>query len=371
MYAYCLGQLRDRQEADDAVQSTFLYAFQLLQRGELPKRPLPWLYTIAHNVCRTRRRALRRRSRLESGVDLETLEESVGRNDPPRDDLANLATALVALPASQREALVLREWHGLSYDEIALRLGLSQSAVEAVLFRARRNLAQKLRPIADRVASVGGLVLLLPGLRRLSPLADTTKAAATAIAIGAAAATTLVPLGDLPRQVDRTRVTPARTIRASPPNTVQPVRPLPMRVRRVVSTGAPPRVVMESRSSASNSPPAAASRRVDTAETAPVAQAAGPAPQADPPSASGTQPHGNTSAAGAGTPIANLPTPEVLTDDPRTIVADLQDAIPDISDLSAVAQPAQSVAAAVTNAVPAAAPLPLLSPKGTPLHSQP
>ena len=47
---YCYGQLRDRQEADDAVQSTFLYAFTLLRRGETPRKALPWLYTIAHNV---------------------------------------------------------------------------------------------------------------------------------------------------------------------------------------------------------------------------------------------------------------------------------------------------------------------------------
>jgi len=70
---YCIGQLRDRQEAEDALQTTLLYAFTLLKRGTNPRRPLPWLYTIAHNVCRTRRRALKRRNRIESPVDLDTL----------------------------------------------------------------------------------------------------------------------------------------------------------------------------------------------------------------------------------------------------------------------------------------------------------
>jgi RNA polymerase sigma factor (sigma-70 family) len=193
---YCVGQLRDRQEAEDALQTTFLYAFTLLKRGTQPRRPLPWLYTIAHNVCRTRRRALKRRNQVESPVDLETLHESIGRNDPPREDVAQLETFLAALPATQRTALLLREWQGLSYSEIAGSLGISESAVEAVLFRARRTLARQLRPVRERVASVVNAALLLPLLRRLVPAAGPGKTAVTALAVGTVAATALVPLGD-------------------------------------------------------------------------------------------------------------------------------------------------------------------------------
>src|SRR5436190_1871943 len=105
---YCLGQLRHCEEADDAAQSTFLYAFASLQRGVAPRNELPWLFTIAHNVCRTRRRSLRRRSRLESAVDLDTLSESVGRDDPSCDELEGLGTALAAMPENQRRALLPR-----------------------------------------------------------------------------------------------------------------------------------------------------------------------------------------------------------------------------------------------------------------------
>jgi len=76
---YCLGQLRDCEEANDAVQATFLYAFSSLQRGVEPREELPWLFTIAHNVCRTRRRSLRRRSRLEADVDLDSVCDTIGR----------------------------------------------------------------------------------------------------------------------------------------------------------------------------------------------------------------------------------------------------------------------------------------------------
>jgi RNA polymerase sigma factor (sigma-70 family) len=195
--AYCYGQLRDRQEADDAVQSTFLYALTLHRRGETPRRPLPWLYTIAHNVCRTRRRALKRRSSIESNIDLDAVRETVGRTDPPHEDVVHLASSLSELPLSQRTALLLREWQGLSYAEIGMELGLTESAVEAVLFRARRNLAKKLQYVTDRAATVAGAVLLLPSLRRLSSFGPAAKTAtAAAVLVGT---TALLPFADAPR----------------------------------------------------------------------------------------------------------------------------------------------------------------------------
>jgi len=237
---YCVGQLHDRQEADDALQTTFLYAFTLLKRGTQPRRPLPWLYTIAHNVCRTRRRAMQRRNRLESPVDLDTLHESIGRDDPQRDDVEQLETFLAALPATQRTALLLREWQGLSYAEIADRLGLSESAVEAVLFRARRTLARRLRPVRARVASVAGGALVLPLLRRLAPAASSAKTAATAAAVGAVAATALVPLRDsarpTPPRVPAPRVVQPAPIHTAPAAPVQHVSA----ARRAATAPTPP-----------------------------------------------------------------------------------------------------------------------------------
>jgi len=186
IYGYCLTQLRDRQEADDAAQSTFLYAFKLLERGDVPRNELPWLYTIAHNVCRTRRRALKRRNRVETPVDLDALHDVAGRPDPPRDELAGLGSSLAALPPAQRSALVLREWRGLSYSEIAASLGLSQAAVETLLFRARRNLARTLRA-STRAASLSGVGMLLGRLRRLAPFTGSAKTTVAAVTLAVAA----------------------------------------------------------------------------------------------------------------------------------------------------------------------------------------
>jgi RNA polymerase sigma factor (sigma-70 family) len=189
---YCLGQLRDSEEANDAMQSTFLYAFAALQRGMAPRNELPWLFTIAHNVCRTRRRSLLRRSRLEAAIDIDSLCDSVGRDDPSHEDLDALGSSLAALPENQRRALLLREWQGLSYAEVAARMGLTESAVEAVIFRARRSLAEKLRA-ANRVASLVGAVCFLP-LRRLGSVAGTAKVAAATLAVGLVAGTAIEPL---------------------------------------------------------------------------------------------------------------------------------------------------------------------------------
>src|SRR5207245_3751445 len=60
------------------------------------------------------------------------------------DELIRLTDALHGMPEQQRRALLLREWQGLSYKEIAEELDLTQAAVETLLFRARRSLAQGL-----------------------------------------------------------------------------------------------------------------------------------------------------------------------------------------------------------------------------------
>src|SRR5581483_1859893 len=88
-----------------------------------------------------------RRRRLESP---EPLAESAAAPAAERGDLVDLTAALHALPLRQRRALVLREWQGLDYAEIAERLGLTKGAVETLLHRARRSL----RAAASRYVSV-------------------------------------------------------------------------------------------------------------------------------------------------------------------------------------------------------------------------
>lgn len=147
IYAYCLHQLRSREEAEDAVQTTFLNAFRGLQRGTTTRFEQAWLYKIAQNVCIARRSSSGRRLKLESPDDFEILQEVVPSSSPAEGstlELMGLDSALDSMPENQRRALLMREWQGMSYREIATELGLTQGAVEMLIFRARRALATAL-----------------------------------------------------------------------------------------------------------------------------------------------------------------------------------------------------------------------------------
>ena len=149
IFGYCLHQLGSREEAEDAVQTTFLNALRGLQRGIVPQLESAWLFKIAHNVCLSRRRSTWRRGRVEMPNNLEVLQEVVPARERDPDELIRLQDALEQMPTGQRRAILLREWQGLSYREIAGEIGVSQSAVETLIFRARRTLAHGL----DRPAS--------------------------------------------------------------------------------------------------------------------------------------------------------------------------------------------------------------------------
>jgi RNA polymerase sigma factor (sigma-70 family) len=141
IFRYCLHQLGSREEAEDAVQSTFLNAFRGIKRGVVPELESAWLFKIAHNVCLSRRRTSWRRGRIESPTDFGVVEEMTPAPSRRADELMGLQDVLEQMPENQRRAILLREWQGLSYREIGEELELSQAAVETLIFRARRSLA--------------------------------------------------------------------------------------------------------------------------------------------------------------------------------------------------------------------------------------
>jgi len=139
VYQYALAVLSNPADAEDVTQTTFLNAYRAFQKGERPEKPHNWLIAIAHNVCRMRWRQAGSRPRE---VALEEAPEPVAL-DQESPDLAVVLTALAQLSFNQRAALVMRELEGRSYQEISEVLGVSVSAVEALLFRARRRLQLK------------------------------------------------------------------------------------------------------------------------------------------------------------------------------------------------------------------------------------
>lgn len=176
--AYCRHHLTDANEVEDAVQTTFLLAHRALQRGVTPQNEFAWLHTIAKNVCRQQRRSAQRKAYV-TGVDLDAIPSDSSPSEA-RELVRDVDHALASLPARQRRALVLREWRGLSSDEVARQLGMSRPAAYALLTRARRSLAEAL---AAKGRSALGLNVWPLFARLKALLGGTAVKAATAITV--------------------------------------------------------------------------------------------------------------------------------------------------------------------------------------------
>ena len=172
VYAYCLRILGSPEEAEDALQETYCNAWASLRRGCKPRDPRAWLFAIAHNACGSLLR-VRARMACERPHPAEEIDSAFARAEPDRDRLIGLGRAIDSLPHKQRRALLLREWRGLSYGEVAAELGVSLAATETLIFRARNSVATAL----DRAPKPAWHV----GLRGIAvaPLAvaDSAKAA--------------------------------------------------------------------------------------------------------------------------------------------------------------------------------------------------
>ena len=144
LFTFCFARLRDREEAQDAVQTTFVYVLRSLQRGVEPEFELAWLLKIAFNVCREAQRSVGRINAAPWVVeDMDELAAPSATGDEGPEQLDALREALANLPERQRRAILLREWQGLSYAEIADELRLTVGAVETLLYRARRSLTSR------------------------------------------------------------------------------------------------------------------------------------------------------------------------------------------------------------------------------------
>jgi len=242
--SYCQHQLGSREEAEDAVQTTFMNAFRALGRGVVPEAESAWLFKIAENVCLSRRRSSWRRGRIESPSDFNVIEEIVPGPSRQRDELIGIEDALASMPEQQRRAILLREWQGLSYREIAAELEVSQSAVETLIFRARRSLAQGLeqpdtikpqkkapRKSFRRALHMIDLGTIAAAAKTLLAGSAAVKATAAAVAVTAAVGTAAT-VG--PKQDSRTPAKPATALVA--PVVAEPSSPSSSSVSFAAST---------------------------------------------------------------------------------------------------------------------------------------
>lgn len=143
--AYCLRHT-DPPSAEDAVAETFAIAWR--RRDELPDDPLPWLLVTARNVMHNQQRSLRRRLGLHQRMVplAELVEPSPEVGVARRQEIAR---GLAELPASEREALLLVAWDGLSPTDAAKVLGINPGTLRVRIHRARTRLKESTRGADD------------------------------------------------------------------------------------------------------------------------------------------------------------------------------------------------------------------------------
>ena len=222
--ALCRLLLRDPVEAEDAVQQTFLSAFGSLIAGTVPRQPAPWLAAIARRECWARAAHRRRRP-----LPLEEAGDPAASTDAFEDairsaDVAALWSAINALPRTQRKAFLMREFSGLSYAEVAVALGVTESAIESLLVRARRQLRDGLATTASTAnLALTPLVFFQQRLLRYlggNPSARTGAASAVGLPVAVkltATTAVIVAVGSVGASLDTTVFSSHRPARPSIP----------------------------------------------------------------------------------------------------------------------------------------------------------
>ena len=157
LYRYVMGELRDPDESTEVVQEVFVRAWEAMGsfRGEASF--LGWIFRIARNILIDRSRSRQRHPVVSLDAPLgedqeETRMDRVASKGPGPEALAvnaeeqgRFSRALAALPEIQRAVFVLREWEGMDYRDIAIRLDINEGTVKSRLARARDFLVGAMR----------------------------------------------------------------------------------------------------------------------------------------------------------------------------------------------------------------------------------
>ena len=159
IFAFILSKVHDHGRAEDIAQEVFMSALRRLRGADQAIAFKPWIYEIAKNACIDE---FRRGSRTrEVPLEADGGEFVVDRQQSPvssvptpaaavesKQRLDDLRGAFGGLSATHHQLLVMREFEGMSYDEIGQRLDMTRQMVESGLFRARRKLNEEYQELA-------------------------------------------------------------------------------------------------------------------------------------------------------------------------------------------------------------------------------
>jgi len=153
--------VRDPDDIEDIVQDSFIKAYKALGNFRGESAFYTWLYRIAINTAKNFLVASNRRPialREGNDEDSETFDDSDTLSDmatpesvySSRQIAATVNKAVEDLPEELKNAIVLREIEGLSYEEIAEVMGCPIGTVRSRIFRAREAISERLKPLLDR-----------------------------------------------------------------------------------------------------------------------------------------------------------------------------------------------------------------------------
>ena len=163
IYALAYRVIGREEEARDVAQETFLRAFRALSGFKGEAKFSSWLYRITLNLCRDwiRKEKRTRVSQPPEGLDIvdlagastqtETIEQRIGRKDLGRA----VSKAMAALPEEQRTAIILKEYHGLTFQEIADMLDCPLSTVKTRLYQGLSVVRKQLEQAGVSSDSLG------------------------------------------------------------------------------------------------------------------------------------------------------------------------------------------------------------------------
>jgi RNA polymerase sigma-70 factor (ECF subfamily) len=143
-------------EAEDLTQDVFLKLFKSLNTFDRRANFSTWLISVARNLCIDHYRSVRREHEVMThDVDVVTLAPPTASESPlvtleRRDRVALLRAALDKLPSSLRTAVMLRDIHELTYQEIAERLRVPEGTVKSRINRGRTELARQIARLRER-----------------------------------------------------------------------------------------------------------------------------------------------------------------------------------------------------------------------------
>lgn len=151
VYTLCLRILRDPDDAAEATQDVYLKAWKGMGGFRGDAMFTTWLYRIAVNAAISKQRGRRRRQAHETGGEDDSLARMPARTSTEdaagaRLELQSVEAALASLPEHYRAAVVLRDVQGLSIQEMAKLLGVSETAAKVRVHRARKKLKEMLYP---------------------------------------------------------------------------------------------------------------------------------------------------------------------------------------------------------------------------------